>query len=76
MWISEDEVWNKLIETKPEAAEWKNKPILFYDKLAKLFGKNRATGEHEGTTAEMRAKKAANVEKKSWHNHRRNRPLS
>ncbi|CAK8568966.1 unnamed protein product [Lathyrus sativus] len=63
MWIIEDEVWNKLIEAKPEAAEWKNKPILFYDKLAKHFGKDRATGEHEGTNAEMRAKKAANVEK-------------
>ncbi|CAK8540092.1 unnamed protein product [Lathyrus sativus] len=63
MWITEDEVWNKLIDAKLEAAEWKNKPILFYDKLAKLFGKDRATREHEGTIAKMRAKKAANVEK-------------
>ncbi|CAK8576208.1 unnamed protein product [Lathyrus sativus] len=63
MWITEDEVWNKLIEAKPEAAEWKNKSILFYDKLANFFRKDRATGEHEGTTAEMRAKKDANVEK-------------
>lgn len=31
--------------------------------MAKLFGKDLATREHEDTTAEMREKKAANVEK-------------
>lgn len=31
--------------------------------MTKLFGKDRATREHEDTVAEMRAKKAANVEK-------------
>ncbi|CAI8601898.1 unnamed protein product [Vicia faba] len=48
---------------KLEAPEWKNKPILFYDKLTKLFGKDQTTGEHEDTFAEIRTKKAANVEK-------------
>ncbi|CAK8570500.1 unnamed protein product [Lathyrus sativus] len=62
-WDSTTNMWIVKDEAKPEAAEWKNKPILFYDKLANFFGKDRATGEHEGTTAEMRAKKAANVEK-------------
>ncbi|KAI5432771.1 hypothetical protein KIW84_020178 [Lathyrus oleraceus] len=63
MWISEDEVLDKLIEAKPEADEWKNKQILIYDKLTKLFGKYQATREHGDTTAEMRAKKTANVKK-------------
>ena len=31
--------------------------------MAKLFGKDRATGEHEDIVTEMRAKKTANVEK-------------
>ena len=34
------------LQEKPKAAEWRNKPILHYEKLAILFGKDRATGEH------------------------------
>lgn len=45
---------------KPEAADWRNKPILFYDKLAQLFGKDRATGEHAETSTEIRARKVRN----------------
>lgn len=60
MWTAEDDVWDRLIEKKPEAAEWRHKPIPFYYKLAKLFGKDRATGDHEDTGFEMRARKAAN----------------
>lgn len=48
---------------KPEVVEWKNNPILFYDKLAKLFEKYRATWYHEDTVGEIRANKVANVEK-------------
>ncbi|GAU51826.1 hypothetical protein TSUD_416120 [Trifolium subterraneum] len=58
MWVAEE-------EEKSEAAEWKNKPIMFYDKLATLFGKDRATGEHEDTPFEMRARKAANAKRPS-----------
>jgi hypothetical protein len=38
---------------------------MFYDKLATLFGKDRATGEHEDTPFEMRARKAANAKRPS-----------
>ncbi|XP_057446058.1 uncharacterized protein LOC130738156 isoform X2 [Lotus japonicus] len=58
MWIAEPEVWKKLIEARPEAAEWRTKPTLFYDKLAQLFGKDRATGEDAETAAEIRARRA------------------
>lgn len=33
---------------------------MFYDKLAKKFGKDRAIGDHEDTCFEMRARKATN----------------
>ncbi|XP_057416615.1 uncharacterized protein LOC130711133 [Lotus japonicus] len=56
MWIAEPEVWKKLIEARPEAVEWRTKPTLFYDKLAQLFGKDRATGEDAETAAEIRAR--------------------
>ena len=36
---------------------------MFYDKLATLFGKDRATGDDEDTGFEMRAKKAASAKK-------------
>ena len=47
-------------QKKPEVSEWRHKPIPFYYKLAKLFGKDRATGDHEDTSFEMRARKATN----------------
>ncbi|GJX67869.1 hypothetical protein Tco_0303596 [Tanacetum coccineum] len=39
---AEDEVWEKLIEAKPEAAKWRTKPINLNNML-QLFGKDRAT---------------------------------
>lgn len=44
-----------LILAKPKAVEWRNKPMLFYDKLARLFGNNWATQENGDT---VRAKRA------------------
>ena len=32
-------------QAKPKVKEFKNKPILDYDKLVELYGKDRATGE-------------------------------
>ena len=45
------------LQEKPKAAEWRNKPILHYEKLAILFGKDRATREHAQIAAEIRARK-------------------
>lgn len=46
MWDALPEVWKKLIEAKPEAAQWVNKPFANYDKLVIACGDGdeRATG--------------------------------
>ncbi|KAJ3691674.1 hypothetical protein LUZ61_020838 [Rhynchospora tenuis] len=37
----------------PEAADWKNKPILHYNKLKRLYGKDRANGDISESPEEM-----------------------
>ncbi|TXG70198.1 hypothetical protein EZV62_005133 [Acer yangbiense] len=39
------EVWNSLIEEKPNANKWRHTPIHHYDKLSELFANDRANGE-------------------------------
>ena len=46
-------------KSHPEAADWMNKPILHYDKLVKLYGHDRATGDNAETPSEMRQRMAA-----------------
>lgn len=62
MWCAEPEVWQKLIEVKPKAAEWMNKPIPNYEKLVQLYGHDRARGEHAETVAETRQRRANSSE--------------
>ncbi|XP_006651815.1 uncharacterized protein LOC102713345 [Oryza brachyantha] len=38
---ADPDVWRDYIEIKPEAQKWINKPIDHYDRLLKLFGKDR-----------------------------------
>ncbi|KAK9272586.1 hypothetical protein L1049_002960 [Liquidambar formosana] len=43
MWDVEPEVWKTLIEARPKVKKWMNTPIPHYDKLSRMFGKDRAT---------------------------------
>ncbi|XP_078168538.1 uncharacterized protein LOC144563044 [Carex rostrata] len=54
MWCAEPEVWDKLVEAHPNAASWRNRPVYHYEKLARLYGNDRATGEEAETPAEIR----------------------
>ncbi|KAK0583663.1 hypothetical protein LWI29_001157 [Acer saccharum] len=49
---AEPEVWNSLIEAKPNAKKWRHTPVYHYDKLSELFAKDRANGEGAVTTKE------------------------
>ncbi|KAH7855776.1 hypothetical protein Vadar_028706 [Vaccinium darrowii] len=49
---AEPEVWKELIAVQPSAEKWMTTPISNYDKLAEIFGKDRATGEGAATTKE------------------------
>ncbi|KAL7224067.1 hypothetical protein ACSBR1_025509 [Camellia fascicularis] len=43
MFTAEPKVWEALIEVKPHAEKWKCTPIGNYEKLAEIYGKDRAT---------------------------------
>ncbi|XP_009795718.2 uncharacterized protein LOC142164686 [Nicotiana tabacum] len=64
-WNAESEVWDQLIQAKPEAAELRNKPIRNYDKLIVLYGKDRATGKHAETGSDMLKRSAHNNSRRS-----------
>ncbi|XP_039141198.1 uncharacterized protein LOC120278473 [Dioscorea cayenensis subsp. rotundata] len=57
MWHAESEVWQHLIEAKPEAVEWMNKRVRNYEKLVQLYGQDRATGVQAETASEMRRRR-------------------
>ncbi|PHT59847.1 hypothetical protein CQW23_02210 [Capsicum baccatum] len=48
-WDAEPEVWDQLIQVKPQAAELKTKSFRNYEKLVMLYGKDKATGKHTET---------------------------
>ncbi|KAI3507711.1 hypothetical protein L1887_22702 [Cichorium endivia] len=52
----EDDVWENLIKSKPEAILWKTKKVANYDNLERLFSKQRANGEHAETAQERNAR--------------------
>nr|GEV17881.1 hypothetical protein [Tanacetum cinerariifolium] len=60
---ADDEVWEKLIEAKPEAAKWRTKPINHYNEMLQLFGKDRATGVGAETVKERRSRININEDK-------------
>ncbi|GKD72103.1 Myb/SANT-like domain-containing protein, partial [Tanacetum coccineum] len=49
---AEEEVWEALIKSKPEASKWRKKPMSHYNELFELFAKDRATGDAAGTAKE------------------------
>ncbi|KAJ3699658.1 hypothetical protein LUZ61_003363 [Rhynchospora tenuis] len=55
---ADSDVWDDLIKDHPEAADWKNKPILHYNKLKRLYGKDRANGDYSESPEEMRQRLA------------------
>ncbi|KAJ9562294.1 hypothetical protein OSB04_007454 [Centaurea solstitialis] len=60
---AEDDVWERLIKEKPEAAKWRNKPIHHYNEMLELFAKDRAIGTR-AKTAKERNKRSKESEKR------------
>ncbi|PWA70371.1 myb/SANT-like domain-containing protein [Artemisia annua] len=60
---AEDDVWEKLIEAKPDAEKWRTKPINHYNQMLDLFGKDRATGVAAHTAKERRNQMNINEER-------------
>ncbi|GMP97332.1 hypothetical protein CsSME_00045629 [Camellia sinensis var. sinensis] len=52
MFTIEPEVWETMIEVKPHAEKWKCTSIGNYEKLAEIYGKDRATGVGAETAKE------------------------
>ncbi|KAK9725386.1 hypothetical protein RND81_05G140300 [Saponaria officinalis] len=65
MFDNEEEVWESLLEKKPEARKWKNTPFHHFDLLAKLFSKDRATGNEAGTAKEKRLHMPSSISESS-----------
>ncbi|KAF3615833.1 hypothetical protein FXO38_34891 [Capsicum annuum] len=64
-WDTEPEVWDQLIQAKPQVAELKNKSFRNYEKLVMLYGKDRATGKHAETGSDMLKRNAHKYSKNS-----------
>ncbi|XP_023732170.3 uncharacterized protein At2g29880-like [Lactuca sativa] len=53
---AEEEVWDNLIKSKPEAASLRTKKIAYFDEMLVLFARDRASGAHAETTKERNAR--------------------
>ncbi|XP_035832310.1 uncharacterized protein At2g29880 isoform X3 [Helianthus annuus] len=53
---AEDEVWDKLIDAKPDAAALKTKKVSNFNEMLQLFAKDRASGAHAETAKERNAR--------------------
>ncbi|KAI3820012.1 hypothetical protein L1987_13868 [Smallanthus sonchifolius] len=53
---AEDEVWDKLIDSKPEAIMLKTRKVSNYNEMLELFAKDRASGAHAETAKERHAR--------------------
>ncbi|KAK3229332.1 hypothetical protein Dsin_001213 [Dipteronia sinensis] len=51
--IAEKPVWDAYIQSHKEAAPFKLKSFPYYDELSMIFGKDRATGQHAETSADV-----------------------
>ncbi|KAK6932187.1 Myb/SANT-like domain [Dillenia turbinata] len=58
LWSAKTEVWEKLIESKPQAKNWMSTPIPNYEKLVILYGNDRATGDHVETASELKKRQS------------------
>ncbi|KAK3230195.1 hypothetical protein Dsin_002076 [Dipteronia sinensis] len=50
---AEKHVWDAYIQSHKEAAPFKLKSFPYYDELSMIFGKDRATGQHAETPADV-----------------------
>ncbi|KAK9072177.1 hypothetical protein SSX86_008609 [Deinandra increscens subsp. villosa] len=57
---AEDEVWDRLIESKPEAKALKTKKVSNYNEMLELFATDRASGTHAETAKERNARMNVN----------------
>ncbi|CAI9295479.1 unnamed protein product [Lactuca saligna] len=53
---AEEEVWDNLIKSKPEAVSLKTKKIAYFDEMLMLFARDRASGAHAETAKERNAR--------------------
>ncbi|XP_052622291.1 uncharacterized protein At2g29880-like [Lactuca sativa] len=53
---AEEEVWDNLIKSKPEAASLRTKKIAYFDEMLVLFARDRASGAHAETAKERNAR--------------------
>ncbi|CAL9002491.1 unnamed protein product [Prunus brigantina] len=51
--VDSDEVWKAYVEHHSDAAGWRDKSFAKFDRLRKVFGKDRATGNSALAPAEM-----------------------
>ncbi|XP_060959626.1 uncharacterized protein LOC133030771 [Cannabis sativa] len=51
--VDSDEVWNAYVQSHKEADGWRGKQFPIYDRLANIFGADRATGKAAETPADM-----------------------
>ncbi|XXG51720.1 hypothetical protein AAC387_Pa03g0228 [Persea americana] len=63
MFEATHEVWMALIQAKPSASKWMNKPVRNYGKLYDIYGEDRATGDRVESTREkvMRWQREGNL---------------
>ncbi|EXB70343.1 hypothetical protein L484_003214 [Morus notabilis] len=52
--VDSDEAWLSYVQVNKDAEGWRNKSIPIYDRLANIFGKDRAIGRGVETPADMR----------------------
>ncbi|KAH9722638.1 DDE Tnp4 domain-containing protein [Citrus sinensis] len=51
--VDSDEVWRSYMESHKDASNWRDKPFPYYERLANIFGKVRATGSSAETPNDM-----------------------
>ncbi|KAL4644230.1 hypothetical protein ACB092_02G149200 [Castanea dentata] len=61
IWTVEPEVWEPLIASKLAVKKWMTTPMPNYSKMAQLWAKDRAKGDHAETAKEKNARYAAST---------------
>ncbi|CAI8592895.1 unnamed protein product [Vicia faba] len=49
--VDSDQVWKEYVKRDPRATYFRNTPIPLFDKLARVFGKNHASGKELGNSS-------------------------
>ncbi|XP_048328646.2 uncharacterized protein LOC125422174 [Ziziphus jujuba] len=51
--VDSDKVWKAYVQSNPSAKAWRGKPFPMYERLATIFGKDRAAGHGVQTPIDM-----------------------